>query len=137
MAFFHDVAVTENFYILYHNPMVPDLAKVATKVIPGGLPLGEAVKHEPSLPGRIYLVPRWGPKVDMSLDDVYSFECPSRITLHHVNAYECEHQGQRHVVLDSITYGSLDFAGIGSTTGGRALKQFKVLHAGDNLLVKF
>ncbi len=59
-GFFHDMLVTDHYYIALENPMRLDLAKMATKYALGRACLAECLKFDPSRRTKIHLIPRPG-----------------------------------------------------------------------------
>lgn len=59
-GFFHDMLVTEHYYIVLENPMRLDLAKMAFQYTLGRACLAECLKFDGRKPTKIHLIPRPG-----------------------------------------------------------------------------
>lgn len=58
-GFFHDILVTDNYYIALENPISMDFAKLLTKYTFGRACLAECLQFE-NRPTRIHIIPRPG-----------------------------------------------------------------------------
>lgn len=100
-GFFHDVAVTEHYYVFLENSVRLNLKKFGTEYMFGKACIAECLEHREDIKSKLHLIPRGG--VDETLFPRRELECPSSMfSFHHVNAYE---EGGR-VVLD--TCGMMD-----------------------------
>lgn len=89
LAFIHDFACTENYYIFLQNPMALD----PLPFLLGWKGAGECLRLAEGVPMRILLVPRaGGPLVTVETEPFFVF--------HHVNAFERDGR----VVVDSVRY---------------------------------
>lgn len=109
---FHDFAVTERYYVLYENPLRPNLNTAAASLgdmLTGKRTLASTFDNRQDLPCKIHLIPRPGSGVTPR-----SFAVPKAShAVHHVNAFELN--GGRHIVLDSIAYRNIELrASLGS-----------------------
>ena len=114
-AFLHDFAITENYYVIFQNPVTVDNAPYLL----GQAPAASCVRWVPNTPTRVHLIPR--PKHDtsnstnstttttISDDDVVVFTAPPLFVFHHANAFETNNGEQ--IVIDSIHYDSLPAVG--------------------------
>jgi all-trans-8'-apo-beta-carotenal 15,15'-oxygenase len=85
-GFFHDVAVTENYYIFLENSVRLDLKKFGTKYMFGKACIAECLEHREDIRSKVHLIPRRG---EQRAQRRRTLECPSSMfSFHHVNAYE-------------------------------------------------
>ncbi|CAL8467343.1 g6880 [Coccomyxa elongata] len=104
-GFFHDMLVTEHYYIALENPMRLDLTKMATKYALGSACLAECLKFDPSRRTKIHLIPRPG-LLGRTLQRV-TLETEPLFCFHHVNAFE---DGGERVIMDCLAMrGGVDF----------------------------
>ena len=59
-GFFHDLLVTENYYVLLENPMRMDLWKLLTKYVPGNACIAECLYMDMNRPMKVCRCPRMG-----------------------------------------------------------------------------
>jgi len=88
-AFVHDFVYTENYWIIFQNPMTLD----PLPFVFGLKAAGECLKFADNQPTRILLIPRSG-------GEMITLEADPFFVFHHVNAFE--EQGK--VIVDSIRY---------------------------------
>ena len=93
-GFFHDVAVTSNYYVFLENSVRLNLRKFGTEYMFGKACIAECLEHREDIKAKVHLIPR-----DLGRGgERRTFECPSSMfSFHHVNAYE---EGDT-VVLDT------------------------------------
>ena len=97
-GFFHDVAVTENYYVFLENSVRLDLKKFGTECMFGKACIAECLQHREDIRSKVHLIPRRGAQ---RAERLRTFECPSSMfSFHHVNAYEDGEEGGV-VVLDT------------------------------------
>ncbi|GFH17146.1 carotenoid oxygenase [Haematococcus lacustris] len=119
-GFFHDVAVTQNFYVLAENPITPDMAKLVTQVPLGQASIAECLEFDAAKPMKLHLIPRPGTGTPPSAKRTINVPGPGVFTFHHVNAFEVQPDGSeplplsgqpgRYLVLDSATAARIDFS---------------------------
>lgn len=100
-GFFHDLAVTEKYYVLLQNPTRLNFRKLLFEYVPGRCSIAECIQYDDSLPTRVHLVPRPGSGATAKV-----FETEPFFTFHHVNAFE---QGSQ-IILDTIGWKTISFA---------------------------
>lgn len=122
-AFLHDFALTENYYVIFQNPVTVDNGPYLL----GHLPAAACVRWVPGAPTLVHLVPRAAAgedgntknfnvqnmeaaEVDVTAQ-VRTFVAPPLFVFHHANAFEQDTPGGRCVVMDSIHYDSLPAVG--------------------------
>lgn len=106
-AFLHDFLVTENYYILYQNPVKLDTTKLVTQYMFAKCSIAECLVFDPAAPMRIHAIPR---RAASGLPRRV-WELPAHFVFHHVNAYERARPGQPPLlVCDSIAWRSIDFS---------------------------
>lgn len=94
-GFFHDVAVTENYYVFLENSVRLDLKKFGTEYMFGKACIAECLEHREDIRSKVHLIPRRG---EQRAQRRRTLECPSSMfSFHHVNAFE---KGEM-VVLDT------------------------------------
>ncbi|BDA40369.1 beta,beta-carotene 15,15'-dioxygenase [Coccomyxa sp. Obi] len=104
-GFFHDMLVTEHYYIALENPMRLDLTKMATKYALGRACLAECLKFNPSRRTKVHLIPRPG-RLGKTVRRV-TLETEPLFCFHHVNAFE---DGDERVIMDCLAMkGGVDF----------------------------
>ena len=59
-GFFHDIAMTENYYIALENPISMDFSTLLLRYMTGRACLAECLKYDPSKRTKIHLIPRPG-----------------------------------------------------------------------------
>lgn len=101
-AFLHDFALTENYYVIFQNPVTVDNAPYVL----GQAAAAACVRWVPGKPTLVHLVPRPGAAAGVTQR---TFAAPPLFVFHHANAYEAE--GGKRVVVDSIHYDSLPAVG--------------------------
>jgi all-trans-8'-apo-beta-carotenal 15,15'-oxygenase len=60
LGFFHDVVVTENYYILIQNPTRMDIRSLLLECVFGRKSIAECIVYDAALPARVHAVPRPG-----------------------------------------------------------------------------
>lgn len=96
-CFIHDFVITENYCILFQNP-------VSFNPIPFALGIssaGQCIKVQKNQPTKIILIPRTNNKT--AENEVKVLETKAGFIFHHVNAFEVGNE----IVVDSICYESL------------------------------
>lgn len=105
-AFLHDFAMTENYYLVFQNPVTVD----NLPYISGRAPAAACVRWVAGRPTILHLIPRPG-RTDAQGRPLESrrFELPPLFIFHHANAFEAD--GGSRVVVDAIHYKSLPAVG--------------------------
>lgn len=84
---FHDFAVTQDYYVVYENPVRPNVTSAVTGIagfLTGAHNLAQTFDFRTDLPCKIHLLPRPGSKVSAR-----AFVVPEHMqALHHVNAFQ-------------------------------------------------
>jgi all-trans-8'-apo-beta-carotenal 15,15'-oxygenase len=130
-AFLHDFALTENYYVIFQNPVT---VKNAPYML-GQAPAASCVRWVENTPTYVHVIPRnqaKNPAVNTSSstdgrrsDDVMVFSAPPLFVFHHANAFERTTSTSRSthsntdsttsttttLVIDSIHYDSLPAVG--------------------------
>ena len=116
-GFFHDVAVTENYYVFLENSVRLNLKKFGTEYVFGKACIAECLEHREDIKSKVHLIPRDGS------GQVRTFACPSSMfSFHHVNAYEENGENGENgtVVLDTCgMLNGFDFSANMETTDVR------------------
>lgn len=100
-AFLHDFAVTDNYYIIFKNPVTVDNAAYMS----GAAPAASCVRWIDGKPTILYVIPR-----DASDPrPIEQLTLPGLFVFHHANAYDTEDGNE--IIIDSIHYPSLPAVG--------------------------
>ncbi len=59
-GFFHDIAMSENYYIALENPISMDFSTLLLRYMTGRACLAECLKYDPNKRTKIHLIPRPG-----------------------------------------------------------------------------
>ncbi len=59
-GFFHDIAMSENYYIALENPISMDFSTLVLRYMTGRACLAECLKYDPKKRTKIHLIPRPG-----------------------------------------------------------------------------
>lgn len=59
-GFFHDIAMSENYYIAMENPISMDFSTLLLRYMTGRACLAECLKYDPKKRTKIHLIPRPG-----------------------------------------------------------------------------
>ena len=59
-GFFHDIAMSENYYIALENPISMDFSTLLLRYMTGRACLAECLKYDPKKRTKIHLIPRPG-----------------------------------------------------------------------------
>ena len=109
-AFVHDFCFTENYYIVFQNPVDLDMFPF----IIGAKCPGECLQFNQSEKTKIHVLPR--PGSNLPSKKRMEFEVDACFVFHHANAYE-DDNGKIHV--DSVRLPEMvDFASVGGVGGG-------------------
>lgn len=103
-AFLHDFAITDNYYVIFQNPVTVN----NVPYILGQHPAASCVRWVHGVATLVHLVPR--NSMDQSRK-VLTFQAPPLFVFHHANAYETHKRGHTRVVIDSVQYDSLPAIG--------------------------
>eukprot|EP00899_Mesostigma_viride_P029602 jgi/Mesvir1/9827/Mv19662-RA.1 len=97
-AYFHDMIVTDNWYILFDCPIKMDYVKTFLKYPTGEVSLGDTISEDRSRPPIFRLFPRrkTGPMVEVPVEG--SLMC---FAYHHVNGFETP---DGNVIFDTCTW---------------------------------
>jgi all-trans-8'-apo-beta-carotenal 15,15'-oxygenase len=122
-AFFHDMLVTENYYILFQNPVKLDTTKLLTQYMFAKCAIAECLVVDPSRNMRIHLIPRASgsaaaDKMKQPALEQRVFELPPHFVFHHINAFEVPAAAAGDdasaaaptVICDSVAWRSIDFS---------------------------
>lgn len=101
-AFIHDFVLTENYYIVFQNPVTVD----NIPYILGMAPAASCVRYVQDTPAYLHLIPRQNGSDATAR--CRAFPVPPSFVFHHINAYEAD---ANHIVIDSIHYDSLPAVG--------------------------
>ena len=119
-AFLHDFVFTENYYIIFQNPVTVD----NVPYVLGIAPAASCVRWVPGEATRVHIIPRPKPPPPLQENqktpattttqrkppsEAMVFSAPPFFVFHHANAFESA-DGQR-VTIDSIHYDSLPAVG--------------------------
>jgi len=103
-GFFHDLAVSEHYYVLFQNPTKLDLRKLLFEYVPGKCGIAECIIYDESLPTRVHLIPR--PASGTPSSEPRVFETDAFFSFHHANAFEDGSQ----VVIDTVAWDTISFS---------------------------
>ncbi|CAL8462447.1 g1980 [Coccomyxa elongata] len=120
-GFFHDILVTDNYYIALENPISMDFVKLLTKYTFGRACLAECLTFD-DRPTRIHIIPRPGCTSSNGVPQKdYVLETDPFFSFHHVNAYEVE--GTPQIVVDTAAMDAgIDFS-LSMENGSEAMYQ--------------
>ncbi|KAK9906660.1 hypothetical protein WJX75_005713 [Coccomyxa subellipsoidea] len=120
-GFFHDILVTDNYYIALENPISMDFGKLLTKYMLGRACLAECLQFQ-DRPTRIHVIPRPGFQQNSSVPaSDHVLETDPFFSFHHINAYEVE--GTPQIVVDTAAMdGGIDFS-LSMENGSEAIYQ--------------
>ncbi|PRP77833.1 hypothetical protein PROFUN_14152 [Planoprotostelium fungivorum] len=93
----HDLAITENYYLVHHSPFVSFDTTTIAKVVSGWNAPGELMRYYPNVPCRIIVIPR----NKESSEEIRYLDIPPCHIYHHINAYEVD----GHIKLSSVCIG--------------------------------
>ncbi len=122
-AFLHDFALTENYYVIFQNPVTVENAPYMLGVAPAA----SCVRWVKDTPTYVHIIPR-NSNSSSGNDDAMVFSAPPLFVFHHGNAYEQQKtttttasssastsssssESTTTVVIDSIHYDSLPAVG--------------------------
>lgn len=100
-GFYHDFLVTENYYVLYENPVNLDLMTFASEYMFSKCGIAQCLKFDTGKPTKIHVVPR-----GVKNPTVQTLVTLPFFTFHHANAYE---EGDK-IICDSIPWRKVDFS---------------------------
>ncbi|CAG9461377.1 unnamed protein product [Pedinophyceae sp. YPF-701] len=103
LGFFHDMCVTENYYVLVQNPTTLDLWKLATEYITNRACLAECIVAQDGKPMKLIAIPRPGGAA--AGKEAVEIEMDPGFVFHHVNAYELGGS----LVLDTLPSPTISF----------------------------
>jgi all-trans-8'-apo-beta-carotenal 15,15'-oxygenase len=104
-AFLHDFAITENYYVIFQNPVTVNNLPYML----GQYPAASCVRWIPGVATVVHLIPR---NISDQSRRVLTFQAPPLFVFHHANAYETQDQkGHIRVIIDSVQYDSLPAIG--------------------------
>lgn len=104
-AFLHDFAITENYYVVFQNPVTVNNLPYML----GQYPAASCVRWIPGVATVVHLIPR---NTSDQSRRVMTFQAPPLFVFHHANAYEMQDQrGHTRVIIDSVQYDSLPAIG--------------------------
>ncbi len=114
-AFLHDFALTENYYVIFQNPVTVENLPYMLGIAPAA----SCVRWVDNTPTYVHIIPRKQLETSSTTstsEDVMVFSAPPLFVFHHANAYE-EHTSSTSdstttsIVIDSIHYDSLPAVG--------------------------
>jgi len=110
-GFIHDIAVTENFYVLVEHPCEVDIEKVLTHHLLGRASAAECMFLNKERQTKIHVIPR-GEAVSAgdeirALRPVQTLLTSPIMALQHINAYELD--GGNRIILDTNLWSEFDF----------------------------
>lgn len=107
-GFFHDLVVSENYYILLENPIRLDIKDLLTKYMFGKACIAECLKFDDSKRTRIHIFPRPGRNNPSGPEQARVFTCPNPFfSFHHGNAFETE---DNKLIIDTVgMHDGIDF----------------------------
>ncbi|GAX74565.1 hypothetical protein CEUSTIGMA_g2014.t1 [Chlamydomonas eustigma] len=106
ITFVHDMAVTENYYVLVLGPIVFDWRRFATEYLLGRCSIAQCLKFDKGGKVKVLLYPRSDRPDAQSRPPVVATAASTFFPFHHINAYE-EPDGR--VVIDTIAWNEVDF----------------------------
>jgi all-trans-8'-apo-beta-carotenal 15,15'-oxygenase len=124
-AFFHDFLVTDNYYVLFQNPVKLDTKKLITEYMFAKCSIAECLVFDPSRDMRVHLIPRPGAAQRAAAAGApppaqREYALPPHFVFHHVNAYERAADapgGPPALVCDSVAWRAIDFSNSLATLG--------------------
>jgi all-trans-8'-apo-beta-carotenal 15,15'-oxygenase len=105
ISMIHDLAITENYYVIVQGPVNFNAFKFATQYAFSRCSIVECLVYDETKPTRVHIVPRPGSAADGQ--PVRVLEAPASFSFHHANAYELP--GER-LVLDTAAWDKVSFA---------------------------
>ncbi|GBF88647.1 hypothetical protein Rsub_01546 [Raphidocelis subcapitata] len=108
MALVHDIAVTEDYYVVHLGPLDFDGARFVTDYITSRCSIAECLRYRPDKPSRVWFVPR--PRGAAAGAAPLSIEAPPAFVFHHANAFQTRMQdGRTLVTLDTVAWDTIAF----------------------------
>lgn len=105
ISMIHDLAITENYYVIVQGPVNFNAFKFATQYAFSRCSIVECLVYDESQPTKVHIVPRPGGAA--AGEPIRVLEAPASFSFHHANAYELP--GNR-LVLDTAAWEKVNFA---------------------------
>jgi len=103
-GFYHDFLVTENYYVLFENPIQMDFKQLMTEYLMAKCGIAQCLKYDDTKPTKIHVIERSPPAGRRA--QLKTFPTVPFFTFHHANGYETS---DGKIVCDSVPWRCIDF----------------------------
>ncbi|KAI8470373.1 MAG: carotenoid oxygenase [Monoraphidium minutum] len=108
MALVHDIAVSEDYYVVHVGPLEFSPGKFVTEYFTSRCAIAECLRYNPDKPSKVWLVPRPGGRA--AGQEARVIEAPATFVFHHANAFQSTAEdGRQLLTLDTVAWDTISF----------------------------
>lgn len=108
MALIHDIAVTEDYYVVHVGPLEFSPGKFVTEYFTSRCAIAECLQYQPNKPSKVWFIPRPGGAA--AAEEPRVIEAPATFVFHHANAFQSKSaDGHTLVTLDTVAWDTISF----------------------------